>query len=239
MRDPLLGYGNKTVSQLIQHMIDTYGALTEAERVAAQSRMSLPWEGGPLEQIINNIDDCSADLEMGGTALSSAQKRDKLYDLVNASKLLTDACQQWRMKLDPSKTWFAAKAHFQKHANDRDQTMTSANAGYQANHTPVDPAASPTATQTTPDQLQIANLTAQMTQMANQIELSEAKRQSYREGQQASNRGRPAQRPQSEKEYCHTHGLTFHKSSACKNKKEGHQATATLDNKMGGSTKGC
>ena len=39
--------------------------------------------------------------------------------------------------------------------------------------------------------------------------------------------------------YCWTHGGCNHKSSECRNKKEGHQDDATFNDKKGGSTKGC
>ena len=39
--------------------------------------------------------------------------------------------------------------------------------------------------------------------------------------------------------YCWSHGACGHKSADCRNKKDGHQDTATFTNKKGGSTKGC
>ena len=39
--------------------------------------------------------------------------------------------------------------------------------------------------------------------------------------------------------YCWTHGACCHKSSDCRNKKDGHQDDATFNNKKNGSTKGC
>ena len=41
------------------------------------------------------------------------------------------------------------------------------------------------------------------------------------------------------KKYCWTHGLWNHTSQECGVRKEGHQEDATMDNKMGGSEKGC
>ena len=39
--------------------------------------------------------------------------------------------------------------------------------------------------------------------------------------------------------YCWSHGKCNHKSSECKNKKQGHKDDATLKDKKGGSTKNC
>jgi len=47
----------------------------------------------------------------------------------------------------------------------------------------------------------------------------------------------PAQGPSKRIHYCHTHGNKMnHTSAQCKNPKAGHVATATLQNRMGGST---
>ena len=39
--------------------------------------------------------------------------------------------------------------------------------------------------------------------------------------------------------YCWTHGAGNHKSADCRNKKDGHKDSATLDNRMGGSNAYC
>ena len=49
----------------------------------------------------------------------------------------------------------------------------------------------------------------------------------------------PAKRKRRLTEYCWTHGRCAHKSSECRNKKEGHKDDATLRNKKGGSKKNC
>ena len=79
LSSPLQGYGRVTVFQLLQHILDTYGQFTDTERHEAMSRMEIPWEGGPLEVVVKQIDDAASDFELAGTALRCDQKRDKLY----------------------------------------------------------------------------------------------------------------------------------------------------------------
>jgi hypothetical protein len=134
LRMATLGYGTRTVRELLAHMLTTYGRFTEVERREAASRMDVPWEGGPLEVVIQQIEDTAEAFEQGGTILSDDQKRDKLYDLVSTSNLLPDACQRWRMLPDAQKTWDAARDHFQTFANDRDEVMTTGTAGFHGNH---------------------------------------------------------------------------------------------------------
>jgi hypothetical protein len=62
--------------------------------------MDVPWEGGPLEVVIQQIEDAAEAFELGGTTLSDDHKRaDKLHDLrlVSTSNLLSDACQCCQM----------------------------------------------------------------------------------------------------------------------------------------------
>ncbi len=45
------------------------------------------------------------------------------------------------------------------------------------------------------------------------------------------------QRPTNQRFYCWTHGLCNHLGTACRNPADGHQAQATLENRMNGSNK--
>jgi hypothetical protein len=129
-----LGYGTRTVRELFTHMVNTYGRFTEAERREAASKMEVPWEGGPLEVTIQQIQDTPNAYALGGTEFNDDQKRDKLCNLVSTSNLLSDACQRWRMLPEAQKTWDAACDHFQTFANNRDEVLTTGTAGYTANH---------------------------------------------------------------------------------------------------------
>jgi hypothetical protein len=113
---------------MLSHLIESYGCFTETERREVASRMDVPWEGGPLEFVIQQIRD-----------LLAQQKTDKLYDLVKESGLLSNACQRWRMLPTAEKTWAAATVHdFQQYANNHDEELTTETAGYQwANHVQI------------------------------------------------------------------------------------------------------
>ena len=134
LRLPTLGYASRSVRDLLAHMITTYGRFTDAERQAVAARLEVPWEGGPLEVVIQQIEDAAEAFNLGGAGMTDAQKRDKLYDLVNSSGLIPEACQKWRMKPQADKTWDNAITLFLEHANDRDDMLTSGNAGYKANN---------------------------------------------------------------------------------------------------------
>ena len=135
LRHVCLGYNMCSIQDMLNHLIESYGRFTETERKEVTSRMEVPWEGGPLEFVIQQISDAADAFALAGTPLSAQQQTDKLYDLVKESGLLSDACQRWRMFPTADKTWAAATAHFQQYANDRDEELTTETAGYQrANH---------------------------------------------------------------------------------------------------------
>jgi hypothetical protein len=94
LHQEIILYSGRTVIKLINHMTTTYGSFTDAERLDVTSRLAIPWEGGPLEGVIQQIQEASDAFGLGGAALTDTQKRDKLYDLVNTSNLMADACQR-------------------------------------------------------------------------------------------------------------------------------------------------
>jgi hypothetical protein len=262
MRQPVILYSARTVLELLTHISTTYGNFTEAERKDVTSRMDVPWEGGPLETVIQQIQEASDAFGLGGAALSDTQKRDKLYDLVSASNLLSEACQRWRMRPEPEKTWDAACTHFQQYANDRDEVQTAGGAGFHANH--VETALAANAEALTNLNQQVANLgisstnqTATILELTTKLASAEAAHQAYRDtvtGQRTRNpsghsgRGgdneqrRPAPAPTRGGRvfsYCWSHGYCGHPGPDCRSPREGHQPTATLENRMSGSNLRC
>lgn len=125
------GYNTCTIQTLLTHMIDTYGPITEAERMDVEARMNVPWEGGPLEYAIRQIRDATDAYKIGDTALSEQQHTDKVYDIVLQSGLLSMECQEWRMLSAAHKTGANAVKHFQVFANDHDEVLRTSTAGYQ------------------------------------------------------------------------------------------------------------
>jgi hypothetical protein len=251
-------YSSCTVHELLGHMETTYGTFTDAERCLVTSRMDVPWEGGPLEAVIQQIEEASEAFGLGGAALTETQKRDRLYDLINASNLMPDACQRWRMRPEPEKTWNNACTHFQQFANDRDKVQTAGGAGYHANHIELALAANSDAL--TDLNNQMANLgTTNTTQAATILDLmtrlaaANAAHQAYRDNNtnRQGNNGRNNSRPQqatttasthntrAPSRYCWTHGSCAHHGTACRTQRDGHQAAATFANRLNGSNLNC
>jgi hypothetical protein len=267
LRHEELLYSNRTVRELLSHMETVYGDFTDTERNEINSRMKVPWEGGPFEIVITQIQAASAALGLAGpgSALTDTQKRDALYDLVNESNLLEQACSVWRMKAAADKTWTTACAHFSAYAKDRTQTQTSGNTGFQANQM-VLTALAANAEELGNLQFEMANLgtthttqAATILQLTTQLAAARATHQAYRDTVNQRTRTQPGNdrnrdrnlrnqpgngdpRPRTDpgdRQYCWSHGWCAHNGPACRSPKTGHQTAATLENRMGGSDARC
>ena len=128
------GYRTRTVPELITHMIENYGPFDETERLAAKSRMNVPWEGGNLDVTILQIQETADAFELGDAPLSDTDKVDQLYHLINQSNLLDHACELWRFKPSEQKNWASVQSHFTQYASDRKKQLTASSAGYTANN---------------------------------------------------------------------------------------------------------
>jgi hypothetical protein len=82
LRHVRLGYNMCSIQDMLNHLIESYGRFTETERKEVTSCMEVPWEGGPLEFVIQQISDAADAFALAGTPLLAQQQTDKLYDLV-------------------------------------------------------------------------------------------------------------------------------------------------------------
>jgi len=82
LRHVRLCYNMCSIKDILSHLITSYGRFTETERKEVASRMEVPWEGGPLEFVIQQISDAADAFAQAVTPLLAQQRTDKLYDLV-------------------------------------------------------------------------------------------------------------------------------------------------------------
>jgi hypothetical protein len=128
--DQTTGYGTRTTRDFIAHLETKYAAFDEATRTNVTNKMDVPWAGGPFEYVIAQITQGRDSMAQNGHDISDKQMCDKLYSLVSRSGLLREACQQWRLLAEASKTWAACQAHFQLYADDRHNDATTGTEGY-------------------------------------------------------------------------------------------------------------
>jgi hypothetical protein len=94
LRHVRLGYNMCSIQDMLNHLIESYGQFTETEGKEVTIRMEVPWEGRPLEFVIQQISDAADAFALADAPLPAQQQTDKLYDLVKESRLLSDACQR-------------------------------------------------------------------------------------------------------------------------------------------------
>lgn len=248
VKPPVLGYSAITVRQLLYHLFLTYGTFTEAERRQAATKMEQPWDGGPLETVILQLDQAQEAFANGGQAITNEQKRDKLYDLVVASGLMPDACQTWRMRPVAEKTWANAVLHFSTYADDRDELLTSGGAGYRANN--VDETLLATSDALQDLHLHMANMAKRDDQknstiidLTARLAAAKAALKAYNESANQQRRQRPGRNlppatTNQRNKYCWSHGKGSHTGAECRNPRNGHIAAATATNTQGGNRTG-
>ena len=133
LRQPIIGYGQRTAREFIKHMMDRYAKFDEQVRNETEKAMAAPWTTGPFETIINQIELGAATYAQANVALTDQVKCDKLYAIAKQSGRLPQACKKWRFKTNADKTWSHCKEHFLEEAYDLANDETISEAGY-ANH---------------------------------------------------------------------------------------------------------
>jgi hypothetical protein len=226
VKDDTTGYGNVTSLTMLDHLWKTYGTITQPELKENEKRMQLPWNPPtPIEVLFTQLDDAVAFAHAGGEDFATTQVIRTGYEIIEANGLFETACREWRQRAPAAKSMQQFHEHFRNADLDRASTTTTGTAGYHsnANHVAETPPHVPfnnTANQ--------AELIAQA--VHNQVALAMA---ALNKNQSTARRDRPDA-------YCWTHGISKniqHTSEACENRADGHQAEATKENKMGGSTR--
>jgi hypothetical protein len=263
--DRFTGVVKGTISEIIQYLYESYGNLTafsvESKR---QALLAISYNHvEPLDVVFNAVADYADMAEAFGTPISEDQLISLALMIIMKANIFADAIETWHA--EPIKTWLAFQTFFttaQSTYKKARPTETAAALGYssappQANAAFSDPAsalkeaeayiaeleaaaqAAPTQANiiapapaptpsTSPTDLLMAKLLTQMEELQSQV--STKKNRKHKDKDKSSPK---------ERLYCWTHGSCAHKSSDCKNPKEGHKKEATFANMMNGSTKEC
>jgi hypothetical protein len=222
------GYGNITSLQLLTHLWTNYGTITQLELDENQLRMQRPWNPPtPVEALFNQLTEGIAFAAAGDEALSNTQVIRIGYNLISKTGLFELPCHEWRQKSAATKTMNAFQTHFRDADQDRLSTATTATAGYHNSANLIENSPTPAAPTTmTNDELINAAVQKQVAIALAAMQVTPA----------------PAAAPRNtgQRSYCWTHGGTRnlrHTSQTCRYPATGHQTTATVTDKMGGSTK--
>ena len=194
--------------------------------------------------------------ELTGSTISETKMIRLGYIILNKAQIFRDSLIAWNNKNENAKTWFNFQSHFRKAYRDlkKVRALTIQNSTI-ANATIVNEIKkhNTQTMQNITDSLKCSiyetvnlmssdqepdNLTANaVTVQSLQNEIRELKDIIAQLAKaQAPQQSRKKKQP---RKYCWTHGWCAHSSMDCKSKAEGHKDEATVENKMGGSTKNC
>jgi hypothetical protein len=268
LKDPITKFRRCTPLQLLQHLWNDYGTITSQDLTANYTKMTAQWNPPtPIEDLFLQLRDGQEFATEGKETISDSQLLRLCYDNVNNTGLFNDALKVWRAKPPLTKTYPLFCTYITTEHEDRMKNqLTSAGAGYSANnvseitdivHKQLEHFVNqmPLFQQELEPQVndENRNPNCQRPEQANAALTTKDIKDLF---QTMMSEFKPASRRPNSKPliaqgtddegnkitYCWSHGTTTnlrHHSKTCKRKKEGHQAEATLQNKMNGNTEKC
>jgi hypothetical protein len=154
------------------------------------------------------------------------------YNIIEKTGRFDIACREWRQMDTNTKDWPLFKRHFKAAYKDLRSLDTTGTTGFHGSVHSVHT----TNTLLTTTQAALAASELALTRALSQVSLSSASLAASATNISAITPATSVERPRG---YCWTHGHTTnssHTSATCNHPGEGHQATATASNMMGGNT---
>ena len=244
LHNPHVGYANVTTLELITHLYDNYGKISDHDLQKNQETMKEEIDLNlPIENFFRRVEDCVDYAAAGNTPFTPEQVVSSAFYSVQQTGMMLDDVREWKRKPRATKTWDAFKTHFAAAHNEmRESIETSTTAGFHPTHTAnAAEAINNLANATVADRETMANLTSTISTLTKQLAETNAKlsqalqltsslQVEVESLKQAAKKSSPALN-----KYCWTHGRRCnHSSKECRQRATGHQEDATEENKMGG-----
>jgi hypothetical protein len=208
LEDPIMGFADIAVIDMLDHLNDEYGQITNEELEKNRTELSNPWNPDlAIEGLWVRIQEVQRYAITAGETISDATAIRLTLPVLEATGVFSHATEQWREKDEEGLTLDAFKTHFKKANKERIRKLTAQSAGYHGAHSA---------------NAAIANATAAAATAAAVIAAG-------------NSAGRIAGQ---QWYYCWSHGMNQscgHDSPGCNHKKDGHKDDATLEDTMGGS----
>ena len=218
--DEEIGYANVPTLEILDHLDDTYGILTEDDIDNNLKLMHSPWSvNDPIETLFIRLKNCITFAATAEPIPESSAVRAGLQ-ILEATNQFPVACQEWRDKVINAKTMRNFITHFSKADVSRKRTMTTRDAGFhraaQAQDTPTK------STGITHLDISANSINSDLTlHIANSANSSSVSQKSSTQAVY----------------YCWSHGISTnaaHTSMTCTNKQDGHSDDSTIFNMKGG-----
>ena len=94
VRDPYVGYANRSLRELIAHLIAMYGNITPPELKENDQRFNTPWDPNtPFESLIDQIETAVEYADAGNQAYTPVQVVNTAFTLIFNTGLYFDECK--------------------------------------------------------------------------------------------------------------------------------------------------
>ena len=215
---PTSGLDSYSVHELINHLLTTYGTVTDTDITANRMRLGAAWNfDEPIEQLWTRTKQCLTFAETHHVPIAEREATTILFSVIEAAGLFTLHTEQWEMRPQAEKTMAILQEYFQNANNKRISKATTLTAGYHGAHavTPIQPTTA-TTTATTTGTDNTGGGTTPSPDGSRMINVPKIAAIAF---------------------YCWSCGIGFspkHHSGNCQDRKEGHKHAATLYNRQGG-----
>jgi hypothetical protein len=113
LNDNMVGYANISARDMLDHLFETYGNITEVNLEINFEHMRRAWDPQhPVESLLKQIQDCADYSEAGGVLIDNPQQINVGYAKICATGHFMSACRRWNEKHAIKKTWTQFKSHF-------------------------------------------------------------------------------------------------------------------------------
>ena len=265
LRNSVTNKITKTIPEIFHYLFETYGDVSPQELKALTSQVEAlhfpPNE--PVDTVFTEIDDLATIAELARAPISDQQKINMAYLILQNAQVYNNALTKWNQFDYAQHTWENFKVHFRdaqkalrrKGALTIQDTMNHIDIinlvqqgvqqalEHNKQAPPKDDNSSNNHTPFTQESIPIhdansvtSNITLQT--MQQQIDMMAKMMDSMRNLQTSTSTStRRFKRNPNQSLYCWTHGLCSHTGETCRTPADVHQKEATLDNRMGGSSK--
>jgi hypothetical protein len=236
LEDDEFGYADVTPIQMLTHIQDTYGQVTNEARETNRNMLSAIWNvDGPIKDVWICIQEAQRFATSIGPdeVISDNAAIGLTLAMFEQTGVFGSVTKKWRDKAEEEWTMEVFQAHFNKGNKERICKLTAKAAGYHGANAAINNSSDTVTTLTastnlstgTPDETAYAatNNIQTNSQGANElpgnIQVNDSPTMMY---------------------YCWSHGLgtnQTHTSFKCTRKTQGHQDNATADNMMGGNNR--
>ena len=132
-----VGYMNQSICNLLTHLLENYGNITQLELEDNDTKMRALWDpNSPFDCLVQQLEDGQDYADDGSQPYTADQLLRIAYTLVSKTGLYFEDCKAWNAKPNNEKTWTTFKTHFH-HAQRLlcDQLRTTKQAGFTSNIT--------------------------------------------------------------------------------------------------------